>query len=149
VTTLGTRPEIADKLGLGVARFEIQQANDIAPAFAALKGQADALYIVPDPLVTANRVRIITFALIERLPIMHFSREGAQAGSLMSYGPDIPDLFRRAAEYVDKVLRGTKPGDIPVEQPIKFNLVINLTTAKALGLQVPDKLLALANEVIE
>jgi putative tryptophan/tyrosine transport system substrate-binding protein len=88
-------------------------------------------------------------ALGARLPTMHASREYAEAGGLMSFGPNFPDLFRRAAEYVDKILRGVKPGDIPVEQPTKFDLVINLTTAKALGLDVPPTLLARADEVIE
>jgi putative ABC transport system substrate-binding protein len=96
-----------------------------------------------------SRVRISTLALTARLPTMHGFREFVEAGGLMSYGPNFPSLFRRAGDYVDKILRGAKPGDLPVEQPTKFDLVINLTTAKALGLDVPDKLLALADEVIE
>ena len=88
-------------------------------------------------------------ALATRLPTMHGSREGVEAAGLMSYGPNLPDLFRRAAEFVDKILRGAKPADIPVEQPRKFDLVINLTTAKALDLEVPATLIALADEVIE
>ena len=104
---------------------------------------------VADPLVTTNRIRINTLALSARLPTMHGSREHVEAGGLMSYGPNLPDLFRRAADYVDKILRGAKPADLPVEQPTKFDLVINLTTAKALGLEVPPTLLALADEVIE
>ena len=102
-----------------------------------------------DPLVTTNRIRINTLALGARLPTMHGIREYVEAGGLMSYGPNFPDLFRRAADYVDKILRGAKPADIPVEQPTKFDLVINLTTAKALGLAVPPTLLARADEVIE
>ena len=90
-----------------------------------------------DPLVTTNRIRINTLALGARLPTIYDSREFVEAGGLMSYGPNFPDLFRRAADYVDKILRGAKPADIPVEQPTKFDLVINLTTAKALGLDVP------------
>ena len=116
--------------------------EEITPVFEALKGRADALYVCGDPLVTNNRIRIINLALGARLPTMHGSREYVEMGGLMSYGPNVPDLFRRAADYVDKILRGAKPGDIPVEQPTKFDLVINLTTAKALGLTVPDKLLA-------
>ena len=104
---------------------------------------------VSDPLVSTNRVRINTLALGARLPTMHGFREYVEAGGLMSYGPNFPDLFRRAADYVDKILRGAKPADIPVEQPTKFDLVINLTTAKALGLTVPPTLLARADEVIE
>ena len=108
--------------------------EDIAPAFEALKGRAEALYVCSDPLVTTNRIRINTLALGARLPTMYSVREFVEAGGLMSYGPNFPDLFRRAADFVDKILRGAKPADIPVEQPTKFDLVINLTTAKALGL---------------
>ena len=139
----------ARTLGLEVATSEIRRAEDIAPAFDALKGRADALYVVADPLVTSNRIRINTLALGARLPTMHGQNDNVEAGGLMSYGANFPDLYRRAADYVDKILRGAKPADIPVEQPTKFDLVINLTTAKALGLTVPDKLLALADEVIE
>ena len=129
--------------------LEIRRAEDIAPAFEALKGRAEALYVVADPLVTTNRIRINTLALGARLPTMYGFREYVEAGGLMSYGPNFPDLFRRAADYVDKILRGAKPADIPVEQPTKFDLVINLKTAKALGLDVPPTLLARADEVIE
>jgi putative ABC transport system substrate-binding protein len=97
----------------------------------------------------ARRMRIMTFALSARLPTIINAREHAELGALMSYGPDLPDLWRRAAEYVDKILRGAKPGDLPVEQPTKFDLVINLITAKALGLEIPPTLLARADEVIE
>jgi putative ABC transport system substrate-binding protein len=136
-------------LGLEVDTVEIRRTEDIAPAVDALKGRADALYVVQDPLLNISRVRISTLALAARLPTMHGFREFVEAGGLMSYGPNFPSLFRRAGDYVDKILRGAKPGDLPVEQPTKFDLVINLTTAKALGLDVPDKLLALADEVIE
>jgi putative ABC transport system substrate-binding protein len=139
----------ARTLGLDVAPLEIRRPEDIAPAFEALKAKADALYVVQDALVTANRTPIITLALGARLPTIFASRDHVQAGALMSYGPNFSEMFRRAAEYVDKILRGTKPGDIPVEQPTKFNLVINLTTAKALGLTVPPSVLARADEVIE
>jgi putative ABC transport system substrate-binding protein len=139
----------AGTLGLEVHTLEIRRAQDIAPAFEALKGRADALYVCIDALVNANRIRINTSALGARLPTMHGSRDYVEAGGLMSYGPNYPDLFRRAADYVDKILHGAKPGDIPVEQPTKFDLVINVTTAKALGLEVPPTLLARADEVIE
>ena len=139
----------ARTLGLEVATFDIRRAEDIAPAFDALKGRADALYVISDPLVSSNQNRINTLALGARLPTMHTFREIVEAGALMSYGPSFPDLFRRAAEFVDKILRGAKPADIPVEQPTKFDLVINLITAKALGLTVPPTLLARADEVIE
>ena len=134
VLEMGEVQAAARTLGLEVAPLEIRRAEDIAPAFEALKAQADALYVVGDALVTANRTRIITLALSARLPTIFNTRDFVQAGGLMSYGPNYPDQFRRTAELVDKILRGTKPGDIPVEQPTKFELVINLTTAKALGL---------------
>jgi ABC-type uncharacterized transport system substrate-binding protein len=136
-------------LGLEVATVEIRRAQDIAPAFDTLKGSADALYVVADPLVTTNRIRINTLALGARLPTMHGQGDNVEAGGLMSYGANFPDLHRRAADYVDKILRGAKPGDIPVEQPTKFDFVINLTTAKVLGLAVPPTLLARVDEVIE
>jgi putative ABC transport system substrate-binding protein len=139
----------ARSLGLEVAPLEIRQAEDIAPAFETLRARADALYTVIDVLVNANRTRIITFAVGERMPTIFGNRDYVQAGGLMSYGPSFPALFRRAAEYVDKILRGAKPGDIPVEQPTKFELVINLSTAKALGLTIPEAFLLRADELIE
>jgi putative ABC transport system substrate-binding protein len=139
----------ARALGLEIATSEIRRAEDIAPAFDALKGRADALYVVADPLVTSNRIRINTLALGARLPTMHGQNDNVEAGGLMSYGANFPDLYRRAADYVDKILRGTKPADIPVEQPTKFDLAINLTTAKALGLKIPESFLLRADEVIE
>jgi putative ABC transport system substrate-binding protein len=132
-----------------VVTSEVQRADDIAPAFSALKGRADALYVCGSPLFSTNRIRINTLALGMRLPTMHGFREWVEKGGLMSYGPNFPDLFRRAADYVDKILRGAKPADIPVEQPTKFDLIINITTAKALGLEIPPTLLARADEVIE
>jgi putative ABC transport system substrate-binding protein len=139
----------ARRLGLEATRLEIRRAEDVAPAFQALKGQADALYVVSDGLVSANRTRIATFALTARLPTMWGAREYVEPGGLLSYGPNFPDLFRRAAEITDKILRGAKPADIPVEQPTKFDFVINLITAKALGLTIPESLLLRADKVIE
>ena len=139
----------ARTLGLEATISEIRRAEDIVPAFEALKGRADAVYVVAEPLVFTNRARIHTLATAARLPAIYNSREYVEIGGLMSYGPNFPDLFRRAADYVDKILRGAKPADLPVEQPTKFDLIINLTTAKALGLAVPETLLARANEVIE
>jgi putative tryptophan/tyrosine transport system substrate-binding protein len=136
-------------LGLTVQTLEIRRAEDIARVFEGLKRGADALYVAPDGLVNANRIRINTLALGAGVPTMHAFREYVESAGLMSYGPNLPDAFRRAAELVDKILRGAKPADIPVEQPTKFDLVINLTTAKALGLDVPPTLLARADEVIE
>jgi putative tryptophan/tyrosine transport system substrate-binding protein len=149
VLEMGEVQAAAHKLGFEVLPLEIRRAEDIAPAFEALKGRAQALYVVAEPLIGSNRTRINTLALGARLPTLHGLREYVEAGGLMSYGPNVPDLYRRAADFVDKILRGTKPTDIPVEQPTKFDLVINLTTARALGLTVPDKLLAIADEVIE
>jgi ABC-type uncharacterized transport system substrate-binding protein len=146
---IGEVEAAARALGFEVAKLEIRRAEDIAPAFEALKGGADALYVCGDPLVNTNRVRINTLALAARLPTMHFVKVYVEAGGLMSYGPSFVDLFRRSGDYVDKILRGVKPGDIPIEQPTKFELVINLKIAEALGLQIPDKLLAVADEVIE
>jgi putative ABC transport system substrate-binding protein len=139
----------ARRLGLAVVRSEVRKIADFAPAFDAMKGRVEAVYVCSDPLITTNRLSINTLALGVRLPTMHGFREFAEAGGLMSYGPNFPDLFRRAADLVDKILRGAKPADIPVEQPIKFDLIINLKTAKALGLDVPPTLLARADEVIE
>jgi putative ABC transport system substrate-binding protein len=119
------------------------------PAFEAMKDRAQALYVCPDALVNANHARINTLALGAHLPTMHPFRDYLGAGGLMSYGANNVDLFRRAADYVDKILRGTKPANFPVEQPTKFELVFNLVTAKALGLEIPPTLLALADEVIE
>ena len=139
----------AGRLGLQVDRLEIQRPQDIARALEAVKGRADAVYVCQDLLTVGNRMRINTLALGARLPVMHASREHIEAAGLMSYGPNFLDLYRRAGDYVDKILRGAKPGDLPVEQPTKFELVINLTTARALGLTIPESLLARADEVIE
>ena len=139
----------ASRLGLQVITSEIRRAEDIAPAVEALKGRAEALYVCADPLVTTNRTRINTLALGARLPTVHGQRNNVEAGGLMSYGANFPDLYRRAAEYVDKILRGAKAGDLPVEQPTKFDLIINLTTAKTLGVTIPESLLLRADEVIE
>jgi putative ABC transport system substrate-binding protein len=149
VLDMGEAQAAARKLGLEVTTSEIRRAEDIAPAFDALKARADALYICTDPLVNTHRIRINTLALAARLPTIHSLREYVEAGGLMSYGPNVPDLLRRAANYVDKILRGAKPSDIPVEQPTKFDLVINLTTAKALGFTIPESFLLRADEVIE
>jgi ABC-type uncharacterized transport system substrate-binding protein len=139
----------ARALGLEVVVSKIRRAEDIAPVFAALKGRADALLVPPEPLVFINRIRINIVAAAAHLPTIHAFREYVEAGGLMSYGANLPDQFRRAGDFVDKILRGMKPGDIPVEQPSKFDLVINLTTATALGLKVPESFLLRADEVIE
>ena len=129
--------------------LEIRRSEDVATAIGTVKNGAQALYVTIDALVNTHRLRINTLALAAGLPTMHGSREHVEVGGLMSYGPNPPHLYRRGAELVDKILRGTSPGDIPVEQPTKFDLVINLITAKALGLEIPPTLLARADEVIE
>jgi putative ABC transport system substrate-binding protein len=140
---------VSRKVGLDVDVLEIRRAEDIAPAFGTLKGEAQALYVCPDALVNANHARINTLALGARLPTIHPFRDYLEAGGLMSYGANNVDLFRRAGDFVDKILKGAKPADLPVEQPTKFELVFNLRTAKTLGLEIPPTLLARADEVIE
>ena len=140
---------VAGRLGLQVVTSAIRRAEDIAPAFEAIEGRADALYVCGDALTTAYRIRINTLALGLRLPTILPNRELVETAGLISYGANIPDMFRRAADLVDKILRGAKPADIPVEQPTKFDFVINLTTAKALGLKIPEAVLLRADEVIE
>jgi putative ABC transport system substrate-binding protein len=139
----------ARKLGLDADVLEIRRAEDIAPAFGTLRSGVQALYVCPDPLVNANHAHINTLALGARLPTIHPFRDYLGAGGFMSYGANNADLYRRAGDYVDKILRGAKPDDLPVEQPTKFDLVINLTTAKALGLKIPESFLLRADEVIE
>jgi putative ABC transport system substrate-binding protein len=139
----------AHALDLEAARLEIWRSEEIVPAFEAIRGKADALYVVSDALIAANRTLIVTLALSARLPTILSYRDYVEAGGLMSYGPNYADLFRRAADMVDKILHGTKPGDIPVEQPTKFELVISLKVAKALGITIPGTVLARADEVIE
>jgi len=136
-------------LGLEAVTLEMRNADDIAPALAGLKARADALYVLPNPIANTNRDLINALALGERIPTMHGFREYVEAGGLASYGPSTSDMFRRAGDFVDKILRGAKPADMPVEQPTKFELVINLKTAKALGIILPPTLLARADEVIE
>ena len=147
VLEVGEMQALARTLGLEITSLEIRRTEDIAPAFETLKSQTDALYVVSDALIAASRTRIITFALSARLPTMFSYRDYVKAGGLMSYGPDVTDLFRHAADIVDKILHGTKPGDVPVEQPTKFEFVLNLTTAKALGLTIPASFLSLADKL--
>jgi putative ABC transport system substrate-binding protein len=149
VLELGELQAAAGPLGLQLDTLEIRRPQDIAPALEAVKGRADALFVCQDLLTRANRLRINTLALAARLPVMHPGREFIEAAGLMSYGPNFLDLYRRVGDYVDKILRGAKPGDLPVEQATKFELVINLITAQALGLTLPPSLLARADEVIE
>jgi putative ABC transport system substrate-binding protein len=139
----------ARTLGVEVVSLEIRRTEDIAPALKGVRNRVDALYAVSDPLINLNRMRINILALTALLPTIYNQREYVESGGLMSYGPNYLDLNRRAADYVDKILRGAKPIDLPVQQPTKFDLVINLITAQALGLDVPPTLLARADEVIE
>jgi len=139
----------ASMFGLEVATFPVRRTQDIVPAFEELKHRTEAIYLANEGVVDANRLRINILALGARLPTMWSNPETTEAGGLMSYGPSLPDQWRRAGDYVDKILRGTKPADIPVEQPTKFDFVLNLVVAKALGLEMPSTLLARADEVIE
>jgi putative ABC transport system substrate-binding protein len=139
----------AKKLGLEASRLEIKKAEDIAPGIEALKGKVDALYVCTDPLITTHSTDINTMAISQKLPTVFAFRQYVTSGGLMSYGPNFPDLFRRAGDFVDRILRGAKPADIPVEQPVTFDLIINMTTAKALGLKIPESFLVSAKEVIE
>jgi putative ABC transport system substrate-binding protein len=149
VLEMGEVQAAARTFGLEVAPLAIRGADDIAPAIESLNGQANALYVVGDALVVANQARIIALALGAHLPMIFNNRDYVQAGGLMSYGPNYPNQFRRAAELVDKILHGANPNDIPIEQPTKFELAINLKAAKALGISIPHTLLARADEVIE
>jgi putative ABC transport system substrate-binding protein len=135
-------------LGVEVVPLEIRRVEDFSPAFEAIKAKADALYVAIDQLMVANLMRILTLALGARLPTIFSTRDFVRGGGFMSYGPSYMERFGRAADCVDK-LRGAKPGDIPVEQPTKFELVVNLITAQALGLTMPPSLLSIADEVIE
>ena len=146
---IGEVKSAASTLGIEIIPVNLRRAEDIAPAFDSLGRRADALYVSTDPLIFTNITRINTRALGARLPTIYNGREYIEFGGLMSYGPNYLDMFRRAADFVDKILRGVKPNDLPVEQPTKFDLVINLTTAKALGLTISPSLLARADEVIE
>jgi len=149
VLQMGEAQAAARALGLEVTRLEIVRSQDITPALETLKGRAQALYVVSEALVFTHRTRIHTLATAARLPTMHDYREYVEAGGLMSYGPNFPASFRRAADFVDKILRGATPADLPIEQPTKFDLVINLTTAKVLGLTIPDEFLLRVDELIE
>jgi putative ABC transport system substrate-binding protein len=155
VTNPSTMAELSEisaaarMLSLEIVPIEIWRSEDIASGIKSLRGGAEALYVLTDPLVAVNQIEINTLALDARLPTMHALREYVVSGGLMSYGANFPDLFRRAGDYVDKILRGAKPADLPVEQPTKFDLIVNMKTAKALGLTLPATLLAGADEVIE
>jgi len=149
VLEVGEVRAAAGTLGIEIVPVDIKRAEDIAPAFDAFGGSAEALYVSTDPLIFSNINRINTLAVGARLPTIYNGKEYIESGGLMSYGPNYPHLFRRAADFVDKILRGAKPGDFPVEQPTNFDFAINPTTAKAIGLTIPPSLLARADEVIE
>jgi putative tryptophan/tyrosine transport system substrate-binding protein len=146
---MGEVKAAAQIFNLEVVTPEVRRAEDIAPTIESLKGSSDALYVQTDPMFNTNRIRINALALDARLPTISGTREYAEAGGLMSYGANFTDLFRRAGDLVDKILRGANAGDLPVQQPTKFDLIVNLKTAKALGLTMPATLLATADEVIE
>jgi putative tryptophan/tyrosine transport system substrate-binding protein len=151
-TAIGNVHEVeaaSAKLALQIMPLDIKRAEDVAPAIETLKGRAQALYVVGDPLIADNQMQINTLALAARLPTMHGSRGYVASGGLLSYGPDYSDLFRRAGDYVDKILKGAKPADIPVELPTRIELVVNLKTAKAIELKIPETFLVRADEMIE
>ncbi len=139
----------AKKLGLEIVRLDVKHPEDIATAIGSLNGRAQALYVVGDPLTADNQIQINTLALAARLPTMHGSRGYIETGGLVSYGPDFSDLFRHCGDYISKILKGAKPADLPVEEPTKIELVVNLKTAKALGLAIPETFLMRADAVIE
>jgi putative ABC transport system substrate-binding protein len=145
---MGEVQAAARPLSVEVVNLDVRRAGEIAPAFEAIKGQVDALYVCGVPVVNNNRAHINTLALAARIPTMDGFRGAVEAGALISYGPNFPELFRRAGDYVDKILRGTMPGELPVEQPTKFDLVVNLATAKAIGRSIPAPLLSVADAVI-
>ena len=146
----GSELQTATLLGLQLQSLQVSSANDIDDAFeAVLRERADALITSPNPVVTAEHKRIVDFTAKNRLPAIYSNPVFVHAGGLMSYAPDINANFRRAAIFVDKILKGTKPGDLPVEQPAKFELVINLRTAKQIGLTIPANVLARADKVIK
>jgi putative ABC transport system substrate-binding protein len=140
---------MAHRMGIEIIKLPIKRKEDIAPALDSVEGRADALWVFPAPRAFTNRYRINTLAVGARLPVMHGIREYVESGGLMSYGANIPGVYRQSAKYVDKILRGAKPGELPVEQPTKFELVVNLITARAIRLSIPATLLARADEVIE
>jgi putative ABC transport system substrate-binding protein len=139
----------AESLGMTAELLDVRKAESIRPAIESLQGRVDALYVQSGPLMNTYRLEISSLALKAHLPTMSGIRDYVAEGGLISYGPDFNELFRRAAGYTDKILRGTKPGDLPIEQPTKFELAVNLTTGKALGLQIPDSFVLRADEVIE
>ena len=142
-------PVTARALGLTVRSWEVRAPGDLESIFAALsKDSPDGLYVPGSPLIAANEKKISDFAIKSRLPSVYQRREAVDAGGLMHYGANLADSYRRAATYVDKILKGAKPADLPVEQPTKFELVINLKTAKQIGLTIPQKVLARADKVI-
>ena len=142
--------KVADRVGLKLVIADVRRAQDLESAFAfILKERADGVHVLPDPITAFHRGKITEFALLKRLPAVYATREWSDAGGLLAYGTHWPDVWRRAAVFVDKILKGTKPADLPVEQPTKFELVINMKTAKALGLTIPPSLLLRADQVIE
>jgi putative ABC transport system substrate-binding protein len=147
---VGNIETAARTLGIKLLIVEVRRPEEFEAAFATIAaGQAESIFVVGDPMYGVHQARLTDLSLRYRLPAMHTNRVHVEAGGLMGYGPSFPDLWRRAAAYVDKILRGAKPYDLPVEQPIKFELVINLRTARGIGLEVPPTLLARADEVIE
>ena len=140
----------APAVGITVRSMEVRDLRELDTAFDAIvKERSDALLLLADPFTGSQRKQIVEFAAQKRLPAIYESSEFVDAGGLMSYGPSFPQHFRRAAYFVDKILKGAKPGDLPIEQPTKFELIINMKTAKALGIKIPDSIMVQATKVIE
>lgn len=139
----------AQQLGIEVILLVARQADEIAPLIASVKGRAEALYVMVAPFISINQTQLNALARDAQLPTMHGLLDYVASGGLLSYGVSFEDLFRRAGDYVDKILRGARPADLPVEQPTKYSLAINMKTAKALGLKIPESFLVRADEVIE
>ena len=143
-------PVAARALGLTIQPWEVRTENDFDRAFAAMgKQRPDGLYLIGGNLINVNQKQVVGFALKSRLPSTYYYREAVDAGGLMYYGADLVDVYRRVAYYVDRILKGAKPADLPVEQPTKFEFVINLKTAKQIGLTIPPEVLARANRLIK
>jgi putative ABC transport system substrate-binding protein len=140
----------AQRLGVELQRLDVHTAVDFTERFeAAKRGQAQAIDVLPSAFFNSHRARIVELAAKHRIPTIYAHRDYVDAGGFMAYGPNLLDLARRAATYVDKILKGVKPGDLPIEQPTKFELLINVKTAKALGLTIPQPLLLRADQVLE
>ena len=149
-TILKAAQTAARRLGLNARLVEVSDITEYGGAFRIARNErAQAVYVLPSPIFAAHRQRLVELAAQYRLPAAYEFKAYVESGGLLSYGPNIPDMYRRAASYVDRILKGAKPGDLPIERPTRFELVINVTTARALGLAIPQSLLARADHIVE